>query len=277
MPMACVLDRDAAGLQEHRGVDPDHVLVLVEQRPPGVAGVDRGVGLDDVVEVGRLRGGRAQARLGDGDDAGRRREVARVGTVGGIADGDDRLALAHVALAVEGERPQAVAIGLGELEQRDVLARRGADELGVELGAVEVDAEALAAVDDVEVRHDEAVVRVEDPATAAGAPVGRAGRDPHRAGARRLDDRLDVGGGGLAAGRAQQREGGDGHREGERDDGERGGAPRPETTSIHTLAGVSRRRPRQTRRARGRCSSVVLGRLAVGATGLEIRQRCLIY
>ena len=56
-------DADVAGLAAggaagggDRGVDPDHLAEHVDQRPTGVAGVDRGVGLHRV-DVGRLVGG----------------------------------------------------------------------------------------------------------------------------------------------------------------------------------------------------------------------------
>ena len=72
-----------------RGVDADDAAARVGQRPARVAGVERGVGLDDVLdEPARAPVARRQRAPERADDAGRHRarEAERV------ADGDDQLA-----------------------------------------------------------------------------------------------------------------------------------------------------------------------------------------
>ena len=49
-------DVPAAARRLDLRVDPDHASAGVEQRPAGVSGVDRGVGLDDVVDREPVRG-----------------------------------------------------------------------------------------------------------------------------------------------------------------------------------------------------------------------------
>src|SRR3546814_989048 len=72
-------DREAnadgsAGLREDRRVKADHVAVEIEQRTAGVAAVDRGIGLDEVV-IGTLADIAASCR----DDAGRHRPAEKIG------------------------------------------------------------------------------------------------------------------------------------------------------------------------------------------------------
>ena len=43
---------DVLGIAADGGVDPDHLAIDVQQRPAGVARVDGGVGLDQVLERG---------------------------------------------------------------------------------------------------------------------------------------------------------------------------------------------------------------------------------
>ena len=62
-------EADALRGQNHRRVHADDLAARIHQRPAGVAGVQRGVGLDDVVhEPARLRTERTAQRA---DDAGR--------------------------------------------------------------------------------------------------------------------------------------------------------------------------------------------------------------
>src|SRR5208283_5119117 len=64
-------DADAAGVaagRVERRVDADHLAPAVEQRATGVAGIDGGIGLDVVVELGE-----ALIAVERADDAGRHR------------------------------------------------------------------------------------------------------------------------------------------------------------------------------------------------------------
>ena len=80
-------DREAESLTgQNGGVDADYVAVRVDERAAGVSGIERGVGLDDVVHQSpRLRAQRAAERA---DDA----RGYRVGEPVRIADRDDELA-----------------------------------------------------------------------------------------------------------------------------------------------------------------------------------------
>ena len=68
-PRRVARDREAEALCRHddRGIDSDDVAARVDQRPARVAGVERGVGLDDVVD--QPPGLRAQRPAERADDA----------------------------------------------------------------------------------------------------------------------------------------------------------------------------------------------------------------
>ena len=83
---------DVLGRAEDRRVDADDLAVDVEQRPAGVAEVDRRVGLDVVLEAPRGRVGRQAGAVLGGDDADRHGLVE----VEGIADRHDPLAHAEL-------------------------------------------------------------------------------------------------------------------------------------------------------------------------------------
>ena len=82
-----------------RGVDPDHPAVQVDQRTAGVAGVDRGVGLDHRLG-GRAPLQRADHARGDGAVEAQRR-----------ADGDHRLTDPQVGADARAGRRQVTAAG----------------------------------------------------------------------------------------------------------------------------------------------------------------------
>ena len=84
-------DREAEALCRHddRGVDADDVAARVDQRPAGVAGVERGVGLNDVVDQPPGLG--AQRPAERADDARGDRMLKTVG----VADGDRHLPDPH--------------------------------------------------------------------------------------------------------------------------------------------------------------------------------------
>ena len=134
-----------------------------DQRPAGVARVERRVGLDHVVDQ-RARVG-AQRPAEGADDAGGdgRLEAERV------ADGDDELPDAQ---ARESPSRAGDEVGRVDAHDREVGVRIVADELCREVAPVgQRDAERVGAVDDVAVGQDEAVAREEE----AGARAGVAG------------------------------------------------------------------------------------------------------
>ncbi len=147
-------ETDVLGRTEDGGVDPDDLAVGVEQRPAGVAEVDRGVGLDVVLEAPRGRvGGQARAVLG-GDDAHRDGlvEVER------IADGHDPLADADAIRVAQRQRRQAlldIDLQKGEIRRRILPDEPG----GVLFLVVDPDLDLVGALDDVVIRHDVAVFR----------------------------------------------------------------------------------------------------------------------
>ena len=111
----------AAGLD--LGVDPDHFAGRVDQRAARVAGVDRRVGLDHVVD--REPVGRLDLALQGGDDA------AGDGAVEAerVADRDHRVADFDLRGVAERERVQFLGRRV-DLEQRQVVGRVGADHFG---------------------------------------------------------------------------------------------------------------------------------------------------
>ena len=108
-----------AGRREDRGVDADHVAVDVEGRAAGVALVDRGIDLQEVVV-----GAGADVAAAGRDDAGRdgAAEAER------IADRQHPVADARRIRGEADEREVGAAFGL---DQRQIGARIGADHLGL--------------------------------------------------------------------------------------------------------------------------------------------------
>ena len=123
----------------------------IDQRAARVAGVDRGVGLDDVAD--REAVGRLDLALERGDDAG----VTRAVEAERVADRDDRVADLH--LCGVAERQRVGALGVVDLEQGDVGRGVGTDDLRLLRRALaELDVHALGALDHVCVGEDVAVV-----------------------------------------------------------------------------------------------------------------------
>ena len=100
------------GVAADGGVDGDDLAIGVEQRPAGVAGVDGGVGLDEVGEVGFAVGLHVAAN--GGHDAG----ADAVAIAHGVADGDDGLADHEVAAIAELDDGEGLVAG--DLEDREV-------------------------------------------------------------------------------------------------------------------------------------------------------------
>ena len=121
----------------------------VEERAAAVAGVDRGVGLDEVV----VGAGADGAVLG-ADDAHR----DGVAEAERVADGDD--VLADAQRVARAERGGGQVLGAVELEHREVEPLVAAHDLGVELALVgELDLHLVGAFDDVRVGDDVALAR----------------------------------------------------------------------------------------------------------------------
>ncbi len=143
----CEADADrAAGRREDRGIDADHLALQVEQRAAGIALVDRGVGLQEIVV-----GAAVDVAVAGGDDARGH----------GLAEAE-RIADRHHAVA----DPRLVAVaeldGLQrlvalDLQHRDVDLGILADHLGLELAAVvEDDDDVVGVADDVVVGDNDA-------------------------------------------------------------------------------------------------------------------------
>ena len=142
----------AARRREDRGVDADDLAVEVEGRAARIAAVDRGVDLEEVVI-----GAGADVAAARRDDAGGdgAAEAER------IADGHHPVADADLGIVGEvdiGELAAAI-----DLEHREVGARVGADQLGVEfLAVIGHHGEGGAFLDDVVVGDEIAVLGDEE-------------------------------------------------------------------------------------------------------------------
>ena len=93
-------EADALRAGDDRGVDADDLAARRDQRAAGIAGIERGVGLDDVLDHAA------------GDASGSERPSAEIDAGGHrpleaerIADGDDKLAAAEVAWSRPAWRP----------------------------------------------------------------------------------------------------------------------------------------------------------------------------
>jgi hypothetical protein len=170
-------EADAAGILGNRRVDPDHGAGGVQEWPAAVARVDRGVGLDQVVERASVGLDLAADR---GHDAARHAVRERPERA---SDRDDQLAdLERVRVAHRGRRQP----GRVDLHDRQIGQRVDPVDRAVVLGPVlQLDAEGVRAGDDVPVGEDPAV-RVEDDPGADALGLGRVdavgidalGRDP---------------------------------------------------------------------------------------------------
>ena len=123
-------EADVLGVADDRGVDADDGAVGGDERPAGVAGVDGGVGLDEVVEADAAA---VDLPVEGRDDAPGDGRLA--GEVEGVADGDDLVADLQVGRVAERRRHQAV--GVVDPDEGDVVVGEAADELGVGRRAVE--------------------------------------------------------------------------------------------------------------------------------------------
>src|SRR6056297_188389 len=146
----------AAGAGDDGRVDADELAAQVHQRAAGVARVDGGVGLDEVLVAVRIQ---AEAAQRTHDARGHRVLQAE-----GIADGDDEIADLEDVGVADGQFDQPVFL---DLQQRDVRAWVRTDDLGFQRAVVEQgDLDLVGAVHHVVVGDDIAVVRVHDDARA---------------------------------------------------------------------------------------------------------------
>ena len=155
----------AAGLAVDRGVDPDQLAARVDQRAAGVAGVDRGVGLDEVLVVATRP---FEAAAGRADDAERDRLV-ETGT-------DCRSPAPTRRPCSFDESPQRSVGRLRgvDLQHREVGRSVDADDLGAAARACRrgspTRTSAPRAADDVVVGEDVAVGRDDDAGAEALRP-----------------------------------------------------------------------------------------------------------
>ena len=167
---------EAAVAAENRGVDANELAVDVDERAAGVAGIDRGVGLDEVFIALDVGEDSDAAALG-ADDA------ARDSFADAERIADREHAVTDLYLGRVGERDGGEVVGV-DLDDGDIGLLVTTDELGDEVAAVgQRDGDGLGAIHDVVVGRDVAV-GANDHARAAGRPAGpgafRARRDRRR-------------------------------------------------------------------------------------------------
>ena len=139
----------AAGITLDLRVDADHLAVGVEQGAARVAVVQRGVGLDHVVDRVLATGGGDHA-LKRADDSGGHGAVEPER----IADRDDRVADVHVIRVPEGKRRQRLGVDV-DLQHGDIGRGIGSHDSSFHALVVrEADADGARALDDVVVRDD---------------------------------------------------------------------------------------------------------------------------
>ena len=147
-------------------VHADDLTAHVQQRPAGVAVVDRRVRLDDVVDREAVRR-RDQALECANDPRGGSAIEAEW-----VPDRDDRIADLQLIRVAEGKRRQC-ARGRVHAEDGEIGGRVGADDLGLHRVAVgEAHRDDVRALDDVVVRDDVAGL-VDDEARADRRLLGR--------------------------------------------------------------------------------------------------------
>src|SRR4051794_23403777 len=153
----------AAGRLDLR-VDADHLALRVEQRAAGVTGVDRGVGLQDVVDREAVRRGDLPLQRGDHAGGERAVEAERVADrVRGVADLDGARVTQRERLEVGGADLQQREIGRGVLAHELGRERLAVADLRLDL--------AVGALDHVGVGDDVAVIGDDEART--GADLGR--------------------------------------------------------------------------------------------------------
>src|SRR5262249_42079270 len=164
-------EADARPARDDGGVDTDHLALHVHEGTAGIAGIDRGVGLDEIVEgtltdVARLRA----------DDAGRHRGLQPERR----ADGDDPITHLH-PVRVSEPRELELRLAVVELEDRQIRLLVGADDFRPVFAAIQRDdLDLRRLLDDVRVRQRDSGAVHDDPR--AEAPLrnalGRVAEEP---------------------------------------------------------------------------------------------------
>ncbi|MCY1435061.1 hypothetical protein D9M71_511410 [compost metagenome] len=150
------------------GIDADQPPSRIEQRATGIAGVDSGVGLDQVVN-GRATGVAGKGAVKRRDDAGGERPVEPEG----IANGKDLLPHLEIGTGAHRHRRRALEAD-ANLEYRDVVRRTGANERSLIIATVgQFDRGRRCPLDHVEVGHHVAGIVPDE----AGAGAARHGKD----------------------------------------------------------------------------------------------------
>ena len=147
----------AAG--DDRGVDADDSAGARDERSAGIAGIERRVGLDDMLDQASRPGAERPAERAD--------HAARHGVLEAIRvpDRNRQLTWFERLRIAELDRGE---IGRGDTDHGDVGVAVLADEIGGALTAVgERDVDRGRAVNDVAVREDEPVAREDKPGAAA--------------------------------------------------------------------------------------------------------------
>ena len=162
-----IADGEAQSLrrQNHHRVHADDFAARIDQRPAGIARIQRRVRLDEIVhEPARLRAERPAQRA---HHARRHRVLEAVG----IADGDGELAHAQLVGIPEAHRLQVRRVNA---DDRQVRVRVRADEMRIGPATVgERDFNPLRAMHDVAVRENKTVRRDDETRPAAAAFLGR--------------------------------------------------------------------------------------------------------
>ena len=156
-------DRPAAGRIDRRG-DADDLAIHVEHRPAGVAPVDRGVGLQEVVVGSRIDVALPRRKNAGGDAAA---EAERV------ADRQHQIAdPRHVAVAPAGGNQLLVGL---YLQDRDIGLAVAADQFGLEVGVVMQDDGDLVGIGNDVIVGDDVAGRVDHEARAERGRLARLG------------------------------------------------------------------------------------------------------
>ena len=153
---------DALRGQDNGRVDADDLTARIDQRPPGITRVQRGVGLDHVVHeaTGLSSKGTAQSA----NDAGRDGALETVR----IADRDRELAHADLAGFTQGYCSE---IGRINPQDRQVCFRVFAHQVGIRSATVaQRDLDLAGAVDNVAIGQEQTVRADDKPGTTAAPP-----------------------------------------------------------------------------------------------------------
>jgi hypothetical protein len=155
-----------AGAAEYCGVDADQTTVHVDQSAAGIAGIDRGIGLDEGAEI---RHADAVAGKCGNNAAGHGLTDAE-----GVADGQNDVAhFNQVCVAKFDDRKRPIAF---DLQDREVEALILEQDTALKLAPVgKRHTNIIGAFDDVVVGHDDAVLLNDDAGAEGGLLLGTVG------------------------------------------------------------------------------------------------------